>query len=647
PSRAFQFRFGGAKGVVYAGEESLLCQEGLQYKMLLRDSQVKFEVPDRSRLNLRIASTAGDCHRSLFFPSALRAFEDSGADTNAIEKIYETAYTQLTDVSWSGVQLLQQIFRIPSDVREPTMKARHGLLKLALHLGNIGVTPEQYQDSFLGLYLAKLAEQAKQSDLFAIPIPGSYCLLGLTDDYGILKSADPDPCEVFIRANEKTIEGEVLIYRDPIIHIGDIQKATAIGEAVLRARIKADLRLSRAEIEARIHALVSMDNVIFFSQHDRPPLPHRLSGGDLDGDRFEVLTKECGFWDERYHTSNPANYADDEDKPPLQSDSNDEGFNISRLADFVGHFVQNHCFDDLQDVLMCLADEREGGLNHDDTKDLARWLSKAVDYAKNGEVVDLTKDVLKNSRFRPTRIPDFLCALNRKAYYDPEERYYESSSLLGKLYRANRGKQYKIPNRTKNLGLLLIPDLDPTRFIKPVLPATMSLFRLEDVIDKIVEGHAHQYRQYCLQQRLDNVTSISHQFERATTYGNYKLSEISEVQLFLRDQDDDFPNHFVQQLIMEVRDYLLNNDNISHTWLDSPTTGKRILLHEPKFVRDIYKWCLRKAWYKAIQQGEAYWTQGYAFICLYALFCATVPFPLQDSFVGTHGVGPPNPGHAA
>jgi hypothetical protein len=37
-SRAFQIRFGGVKGVVYAGAKSLLKHEGLELSMLLRDS---------------------------------------------------------------------------------------------------------------------------------------------------------------------------------------------------------------------------------------------------------------------------------------------------------------------------------------------------------------------------------------------------------------------------------------------------------------------------------------------------------------------------------------------------------------------------------------------------------------------------------
>lgn len=446
-SRAFQIRFGGAKGVVYAGERSLLRHQGFQYKMLLRKSQLKFQAPESGKLDLRIASTAGDSHQSLFFPSALKAFEDSGADAKKIEDIYTKSYKNLKRISTEGLDLLEQIFRIPAHGRKPNVKAKYSLLALAVRLKHFGISPEQYQNTFLAVYLAKIAERAYKSDLFKIPIPGSYCLLGLTDDYQILQ-----PNEVFIHVQEKMIEGEVLVYRDPIIHIGDIQIAKAIGRGVLRSRLeKSGLGLD--DIGSRMNALTIMDNVIFFSQKDRPPLPNRLSGGDLDGDRFEVLTKDCGFWTTNYSTSAPDNYTDDESGPLSQPSHDLKSFDISRLTGFIGHFIKNHCFEDLQDILMSLADQREGGMKHDDVKALAKWLSKAVDYAKSGEVVDLTKDVLQDPRFKVLEKPDFLCALNGKALHDPKAKYHESSSVLGKIYREHIHMKYTLPRRLDNLTL--------------------------------------------------------------------------------------------------------------------------------------------------------------------------------------------------
>ena len=281
------------------------------------------------------------------------------------------------------------------------MRPKYGLLALAVRLKQFGIFPEQYQNTFLAVYLAKIAESAYKSDLFKIPIPGSYCLLGLTDDYQTLQ-----PNELFIHVQEKMIQGEVLVYRDPIIHIGNIQIAKAVGREVLRNRLeKSGLHLD--DIGSRMYALTIMDNVIFFPQKDRPPLPNRLSGGDLDGDRFEILTKDCGFWTTNYSTSTPDNYTNDENGSFSQLNHGLKNFDISQFIDFITHFIKNHCFENLQDILMCLADQRKGGMKHDDVKVLAKWLSKAVDYAKGGEVVDLTKDVLQDPRFKVLEKPDF------------------------------------------------------------------------------------------------------------------------------------------------------------------------------------------------------------------------------------------------
>lgn len=82
PSQAFQIRFGGVKGVVYSAPYSVFEPyqnpskitknmlpseiEKNTVKMLLRDSQIKFQPPDDNRLTLRIVSTNDDSHSCVF-----------------------------------------------------------------------------------------------------------------------------------------------------------------------------------------------------------------------------------------------------------------------------------------------------------------------------------------------------------------------------------------------------------------------------------------------------------------------------------------------------------------------------------------------------------------------------------------------------
>lgn len=151
--------------------------------------------------------------------------------------------------------------------------------------------------------------------------------------------------------------------------------------------IQALLSLSAKPVDDsrdRMELLLEMDNVIFFSQVDNPPFPNRLSGGDLDGDKFELLTKACGFWGKDYKTSAFDDYTDlaqreSEDLDPSYSipeldfgDFNFHGsmtlprqkigrkpFDINEVARFIGDYVRNDCFADLEDLLMCLADQAD------------------------------------------------------------------------------------------------------------------------------------------------------------------------------------------------------------------------------------------------------------------------------------------------
>ena len=106
--------------------------------------------------------------------SALKAFEDSDADREKILDIYTTAFSQLRKVSSQDLKLLRQICRISDDDRrlKVGLKVRHFLLNLAVRLQEEGIEPEDYKDSFLTLYLSKLAKRACDKNPFSIPIPG-------------------------------------------------------------------------------------------------------------------------------------------------------------------------------------------------------------------------------------------------------------------------------------------------------------------------------------------------------------------------------------------------------------------------------------------------------------------------------------------
>ncbi|RMJ16667.1 hypothetical protein BHE90_003974 [Fusarium euwallaceae] len=591
-SRAFQIRFGGVKGVVYAGANSLLTHGDGHQKMLLRKSQVKIRVPDSRKLGLRIVSTAGSGYQSLFLAPALKAFEDSGAKTDEIERIYDEAYQSLRVASSKGVDLLQQIHTIPYALSTDGMKmGRHSLLKLAMRLKDEGINPTHYSSTFLAAYLTKLAEKAHAKDLFKIPIPGSFSLLGLTDDYEVLEQG-----EVFIRAQGKTIEGPVLIYRDPIIHIGDIQEARAMREDKLKQR----LELADGN---RLGALLQMDNIIFFSQKDTPPFPSRLSGGDLDGDRFEILTKDCRFWQKGYEISSWEDYTNAEvpafpsepysEVVPNGEDAATAPFDVAQLAAFIAKYIRNDCFEVLQRRLLSLADMKQEGMKDPDVKDLAKWLSRAVDYAKSGKEVDLVGDVLKNPKFTVDRKPDFLRAIGRRAVADSSAGHQESESLLGKLYRKFRIIHYH-----------QVEDMDHRPLIDN-LAGVWELTNEEDTPVLIQDSYLDDFNVEIWRQ-LELYRAFMKAHDCPISGTNYS----AEVAIFLGKSRDDFPHNFVRDLKAITSGFMVNTQKMAAWSERGPQRIQPLEGYDKDLLERTYKNYLYQAWTVSIQDYDTRYEVG-------------------------------------
>lgn len=408
-------------------------------KTLLRSSNIKFDIPENSVPTFRVVSTTGDFQRSLFFESLVQALENLNADPVEILKAFDDGYGSLTSINDRTISTLQSIVHMTDDDRDAELMSRYGLLKLAANLGAANIGQNAFgENSFLTLYLRSLSRWAMNKNLFAIPVPGSFSTLGLTDDFEILVgkveanlAQKDNPYEVIILANKKFVSGEVLIYRDPIIHIGDLKIAMALTEDEIKKRLAAKYVV---DANAVIESLSSMDNVIFFSQGDRPPLPNRLSGGDLDGDRFEIIPKDgCKFWTPTLKDENSDDYAAEPDKSKGPQRLKDD-FNINDLTTFIGQYIRQDCFDELQTTLTALADTRALGLKDPDVMEFSTHISNAVDYAKSGVSVDLWK-ISQDPKFKVTAKPDILRARNLELRYSHDGDYYQSTKLLGKIYQ--------------------------------------------------------------------------------------------------------------------------------------------------------------------------------------------------------------------
>ena len=549
--------------------------------MLLRESQIKFKPPSSGDLNLRVVSTASDGQSSLFFGPLVKALEDSGVNTTKLEAIYNETYDNLTEMCRCGLDVLQELCRVSDEDPGTDLHARYILLRLAIRLKQHGIFPEAYENSFLKLYLVKLAERTRAQNLFEIPIPGSYQALGLTDDYQVLEEK-----EVYIRARKQTVTGDVLIYRDPIIHIGDIQKATAVTDHEIGER----LRNKFTDTDKHFLAMTCMDNVIFFSQRDDPPFPNLLSGGDLDGDRFEILTgsENCDSWLHGFEASHPQSYVEDENSvgetQKVQPKVKD--FDISELAKFIGQYIQNDCFAELQDIHMCLADEKSEGMKNSDVMDLATWLSQAVDYAKSGVKVDLYENVLNTDKFRVTAKPDFLRGLNRRASYDSKGGYYQSPKVLGRIYRKISELNYDVPG----------PVDDST--LKAAIARDLKLEHSEYERLQAIDNSGTREANAPLQATFEeNVKSALGDYRRYLFTQN--ISQLPEVEIFLRKKLDSFPESQLWSLSRLVLGHLEIDGHVSQVQIQSNPQQVRYKLCDPTkrpFVKREYKIYLFRAW---------------------------------------------------
>ncbi|GKT52264.1 RNA-directed DNA polymerase from mobile element jockey [Colletotrichum spaethianum] len=207
------------------------------------------------------------------------------------------------------------------------------------------------------------------------------------------------------------------------------------------------------------HPLRSLRNCVAFSQFGQRDLPSQLSGGDLDGDLYNII------WDKQAMprwTYRAADYPRVIPKPlgrPVQREDMANWFVDFMKSDVLGLIATRH---------LILSDQDPNGTLGLDCLKLAGLHSTAVDFSKTGIAVE-PSNIPKASRFRPDLYVYPLRSGNNTAYlrtslapappaqlYDrtqidflgedeavdededelgPNHKYYPSVKVLGELYR--------------------------------------------------------------------------------------------------------------------------------------------------------------------------------------------------------------------
>jgi len=189
-----------------------------------------------------------------------------------------------------------------------------------------------------------------------IPVKEGYTLHGIMDETGDIEEGQIF-CIVEIDGEPKVITGkDLIITRSPALHPGDIQQVTAVT-------VPNDSPLMR------------LRNCICFSQKGSRDLPSQLSGGDLDGDLYQIILDPNA----RPKTVfSPADYCG---QPPL-----DLGRSVVRqdITEFFVTFMATDQVGRIATLHKVLADQKEDGVLDPDCKMLAEMHSTAVDFSKSG-----------------------------------------------------------------------------------------------------------------------------------------------------------------------------------------------------------------------------------------------------------------------
>lgn len=175
------------------------------------------------------------------------------------------------------------------------------------------------------------------------------------DETGFLKEG-----EIFCIARTEegkfVLEGRVVVTRAPALHPGDVQYATAVN----------------VPAESPLKALC---NCVVFSSKGERDLPSQLSGGDLDGDLYNIIHDTTLY---PIRIAAPADYPAQE---PI-----DIGREVDRkdMTDFFIQFMENDQLGRIATTHQILADQKPDGTFDADCRLLADLHSTAVDFSKTG-----------------------------------------------------------------------------------------------------------------------------------------------------------------------------------------------------------------------------------------------------------------------
>ncbi|KAK1596563.1 RNA-dependent RNA polymerase [Colletotrichum navitas] len=494
-----QIRWGGVKGMLSL--DSRLSGRSI---CIRRESMEKF--PSADVQNLEICDAASRPLKLVLNRQMIKIMEDLGVDKNFFLRLQKNELDRLRAVTADAyntgtflhLQGVGSAFFLPTFIKS---------------LEKYGI--DYRQDDFLRAVVEStvLRELRLLKHKARIPVPKGATLFGVMDETGFLKEGEVYVCyDTYKRPGKAPTErslrdGRVLVTRSPALHPGDIQ-------------------LVNMRTPPPGHPLRNLRNCVAFSQHGQRDLPSQLSGGDLDGDLYNII------WDEQAMpriTYKAADYPRVTPEPlgrPVTRDDMANWFVDFMKSDVLGLIATRH---------LIISDQDQEGTMGESCLKLAELHSTAVDFSKTGIAVE-QKNIPKAPRFRP----DFLAPAPPAQLYDrthinfldedegvdddedaqgPNHKYYKSENVLGQLYRNVNEKQ--------------IWDEDISRVVSKAGPSVWDQFLglMERKIEEYGKGRISW------ETKREQAQSLRDVFEDTVSgfmvqYSDNHMKQLTEVEVF-------------------------------------------------------------------------------------------------------------------
>ncbi|KAL9594745.1 MAG: hypothetical protein Q9219_006857 [cf. Caloplaca sp. 3 TL-2023] len=419
-----QIRYAGAKGMISLDDRlpgEALCLRPSMIKFQAASTQIEICGAGFKPLNMYLNRQLIKILEDLGVPE--QAFMD--LQDEAVEQLRITAENPINASSYLQRNLVGKSARLPWLIRklyymglsfsdDSFLRHTHELAIL-VQLRELKYRSRIYVERGMTLFgwlnALEIADEAK-------------VWLGIMDETDYLEEGQIY-CSVQNEKSGEILTGRAVITRCPALHPGDVQYVEAVD-------VPTDSPLR------------SVHNCVVFSSQGDRDLPSQLSGGDLDGDLYNIIYDDCLM---PTKMSEPASYPV---VPPI-----DIGREVVRddMTDFFVQFMENDQLGRLSTLHQTLADQKLLGVFDPDCILLAEMCSTAVDFSKTGIPVDLSKTP-KSSRVRPDfQAPGPRVLIEKTIKLEeaneeeddgedeledmtPVTQYYRSEKVLGKLYRA-------------------------------------------------------------------------------------------------------------------------------------------------------------------------------------------------------------------